>query len=176
MVYIVMLAYNRTEVVADALDRFKNVIKFYPKLDYTFALFNPQYPLNKDPNLIKGLCDPDWLYYVIENKGVAGNYNQVIDKLDIRNDDIVHFFDPDNAPINSAYLDDMIHVLSCPVVAYATLERPDPDIPYGNEIIIDGVTCYRIMKGHSWPMGGFRGDFLKKDYTINQYNFHLGLI
>jgi GT2 family glycosyltransferase len=179
MIYVVMLAYNKTAVVEAAINRL--LTKLQDTSKFTFILVDPNYPLNQ-PKDIYYIFEKyrsrfhDCSYMEISNDGVAGNYNQVISHFDFKKDDIVHFFDPDNAPRDADYLEKMAHVLSCPAVAYVTLERPDPDIPYGPEIIIDDTICYKIMRGHSWPMGAFRADFLNQAYPLAQDNGAWGFI
>jgi hypothetical protein len=179
MIYVVMLAYNKTQVVEGAINRLlaklKDTSRFY------FIFVDPEYPLNNSNEiylLFEKYRDKFYAcsYFKIDNLGVAQNYNQVICHYQFEPTDFVHFFDPDNNPRDDDYLEKMIQVLSDPSVAYVTLERPDPDIPYGELITINGNDCYKIYRGHSWPMGAFRADFLNKAYPLNQDNGAWGFI
>lgn len=179
MIYVVMLAYNKTDVVEAALNRLLNKNKDTTKFYFIFV--DPNYPLNKDKEIFD-LFEKyrhrfhDCSYFNIENLGVAQNYNQVIFHFDFKRDDIVHFFDPDNNPRDENYLDAMVAVLKDQNVAYVTLERPDPDIPYGEQITINNHECYVIYRGHSWCMGAFKGSFLNQAYPLSQDNGAWGFI
>lgn len=177
--HIVMLAYNKAQVVEDAIER---LLKTNPDTSkYYFILVDPEYPLNP-ANSIEYIWEKHRhkfnaaSFFKIKNEGVAQNYNQVIFHFAFQPDDFVHFFDPDNAPRDVGYLDAMIDVLQNPEVAYVTLERPDPDIPYNDIKEINGHKCAVIYRGHSWPMGAFRADFLNEAYPIKQDNGAWGFI
>jgi GT2 family glycosyltransferase len=180
MNYVVMLAYNKTDVVEAAINRLLNRTKDFR--DFHFIIVDPSYPLNEEDQSIWKLYVkyavefPTTTYLKIDNDGVAGNYNQVIQHFIFQDNDVIHFFDPDNNPRENNYLQNMIAVLQDPKVAYVTLERPDPDVPYGKHVTIDNIECYQIYRGHSWPCGAFRADFLKQAYPINQDNGKWGYI
>lgn len=111
-VFVVMLAYNRYDVINGAIKNFQQTAPYNDSI--IRHIFDPGYPLNEGCQSIEKMAEMyGWKYTKIENKGVMGNWNQVIhEHLDMKDDDYLVTFDPDVRMDKSGWIEAMIDALS----------------------------------------------------------------
>lgn len=179
MIYVLMLAYNRSDIVDAAILRLRNLTI---GKQYLFILCDPGYPLNNSKKDIWNLYMKheskfaDFIYLKISNEGVAQNYNQVRQHFKFKDSDKVICFDPDSCPQNASFFDSMLKVLEDKSVAMCILRRGDfDDIELTGLHEINGIKCFTAYRGHSWPMWAFNGFFLANN-EVKQKNKYFGFI
>ena len=177
--HVVMVAYQRPEIILKAIERFKTCTDF-EGLDFIFHVYDFGYPIpNKIANRQKvgDACLKEGIVYKTrKNAGVSGNYDQIFEDMMPKKTDIVAFFDPDSAPRDKQWLKDAKHIIEYEKAAYVTLSRPVADAAQNSEVKKKGNLQYkRLVRACGWPMGIFSGDFIRKNigkfFNGNQYGY-----
>jgi hypothetical protein len=175
MIYLVTLGYAPVAQLLETIGRASLTLGHNKHV-----LVDLRYPLNKNgyhAQLAMGCywADVDYLRPAA-NRGIHGNYNWISRELQIDDGDVVAFYDPDNNPATNTWLMDACRVMQVDnSVIACILKLPVPDIELQPIEVIGGVPCRPISRGHSWPMGVYRGSWLKS-YQFRQLHPHYGYI
>ncbi len=109
-------------------------------------------------------------YLKFMNRGVSGNWSNVIKQMDMDETDCIIGLDPDEVTVNDGWVDAMQEVLkSDNKIALCALMMTDLETGFKErfekqitEVNIRGVRCYIIDGLLSWALIGISGEFLSK--------------
>lgn len=160
-IWIMILAYNRPELVKSAIARCKEQNDL-TGLNYEYCLVDPGYPLpNKffNSSQLLSYCIKNDVTYLkpYMNRGVSKNWQWFINEVHASPEDVVIGIDPDNFPDNANYIKAIADVLmSDRSVFYCGLQR----LPFYENFTrslyqIAGNWVYEYRDLISWSMGGF---------------------
>jgi hypothetical protein len=177
-IWIMILGYNRPEVVISAANRAmeqNELSKFLPGIEYEYCMVDPGYPMpNKYFNssrLLEHCIKKDITYLKpYKNLGVGGNWNWFINEVQAKEQDVVIGIDPDNFPTHANYIKAIADVLMADrSVFYCGLQR----LPFYESFsrlnyVIGGHEIYQYIDLVSWSAGGFGVGAVKKMGGIQQ--------
>lgn len=161
-VYLATIAYNQEDFVREALEH--DSASIIPYSYDEWVVFDPSYPLNKDPRGIEILSEQYGREYVkIENKGCHKNFQQAFEYFKPNDDDIFIPLCPDARP-SPGSIQAIVDVLrGDPRCFTAQLNRPgDYSVYPKQQHVVGGHEVLYFRDMIAWSFGGFRCDWVNK--------------
>lgn len=170
--YAVMLGFNRTDVIEEAMQNFVRTTDNEPYIEKWF--FEVGYPLpnpQENEKTNRANCEKyGWKHNKIDNKGVMSNWNQVIHEfLHMQNGDFLCTYDPDVRMDKKGWVPAMIEALQSDESAMFCSSALDfhhhdwmQKTPYYRTVstLPSGLRVSRFKTLIAWASGTWKADFL----------------